>query len=128
MKEFLKYDIDLNEHGLIFFSGRVYITTILSRSVYYRAPPEAIKILLDKGADPSFNVGKIPPLYLAVVGNNYGPVNPETIQLLLNYKADITLKDRNGETAFDILMKNTHIKKTDKYFQKLMKRLNPKKI
>ncbi len=64
-----------------------------------------IKALLEAGADPNVQTirSKTTPLMLAADSNN-----TEAIQLLLAYKADLSLKDKDGDTALSIAQKKNN--------------------
>ena len=66
---------------------------------YEEDEEEIIKILLE-ARDINVNANKVlgfTPLHFAVFGQN-----PETIQILLENDADKTIKNENGDTAFDL--------------------------
>ena len=111
IKEFLKYNININEPG-----GEQSATT-LTWAVYFRAPIEVIKLLLKQGAEPHFqNKNGNHALIAASKLNRYNGnrfINPEVIQLLLDYKADIKIKNHKGKTAYDYMKENKEFKKTE---------------
>ena len=108
-KEFLKYDTDVNELG----SG----ATVLMWAVYMRMPIKVITLLLEKGADPHFRMKTgNHALFLASVPNKHTGdhfIDPRTIQLLLDHKVDIKIKNTEGKTAYDFMKENEEFKKTE---------------
>lgn len=126
-KELLKYDKNIDETGLINDKGVPYLISPLMSAVYLKAPAKAIKLLLDKKADPNFkSAGQWTVLMFASVNNQSAwsqarvSPDPETIQLLLDYGANQTLKTQNieGKTAYDYLKTNEEFTKTE-FFKEL---------
>lgn len=110
IKEFLKYD-NVNEPG-----GIIEGTTVMW-AVYMRMPIEVIKFLLEQGVDPHFQseegnnaitLASIPNKY---TGNRF--IDPKVIQLLLDHKVDIKIKNSKGKTAYDFMKENEEFKKTE---------------
>ena len=67
--------------------------TVLAWAAYY-GDEDAVKALLSCGADPSHrNVAGSTPLHMSIQANS-----PECLRLLLNAKADVDIKDNDGET------------------------------
>ena len=100
------------------------ITITLRKACYWRAPAEVVKFLLEQGADPNHpsKRGTIPlisathPMHN---GNRF--INPEVIQLLLDYKADINIRNSDGDFAYDLMKENEEFKKTE-LFKKISKK------
>ena len=97
--------------------------TVLLLAVHFRRPINMIQMLLQQGADPNLQslVTQDNSLISAsspnkITGVSY--INPEVIQLLLDYKADITAKDTNGKNAFDYMKENEEFRNTE-LFKKL---------
>ena len=117
LTQFLKFNIDIN-----MIDGKSD-ASLLMWSVYQRAPIESIRLLLEKGANPnSKNRWGYTSIMLASkpnkrTGNSF--IDPDVVQLLLDYKADITIKADNGKTALDYMKENEEFMKTD-----LFKRLS----
>ena len=114
-KDFLKYDMDINA----VFNG----TSPLFLAVYYRQPTKVIQLLLEKGADPHFRTPKTKDTILRAasapnIRTGVSFINPEVVQLLLDHKVDITIKDNKGKTALDYMKKNKEFIKT-KLFKEL---------
>ena len=114
-KEILKYDPNINDP--------LDRSSSLMWAVYNRSPSSVIKLLLEKGADPHFQKkgSGSNALLAASVPNEYNEVSfidPETIQLLLDYKVDVGVKNKKGKTAFDYMKENEEFTKTD-LFKKL---------
>ena len=108
-KEILKYDTNVNEH-----KGK---GTALIWALYWRAPIELIKLLLEKGADPHFQMENGSHSLIAAstpnrfTGEDF--INPEVIKLLLNYKVDITMKNSERKIVYDFMKENKDFKKTE---------------
>ncbi len=67
--------------------------------------PETVQLLLENGSDPNAKdsiEGWTPLMYAAAEGNI------EVIEVLLDYDADVTLQDTDGETATDFARNNGH--------------------
>ena len=123
IREILKYDTDVNAIGHIFYKEVLYKATSLSRAVFHRMPLEGIKLLLEKGADPNSVINDgVTVLILAVIPSEYGPVNPQVIQTLLDSKANVSSKDASGKTAYDYIKENAQIPQTA-IFKNLIERL-----
>ena len=100
------------------------ITITLRKACYWRAPAEVVKFLLEQGADPNFQSKKgttplIAATHTAHSGNRF--INPEVIQLLLDYKADINIRNSDGDFAYDLMKENEEFKKTE-LFKKISKK------
>ena len=116
IKEFVKYNINIDELG----RG----TTALMWAVYWRASVGVIKFLLENGADPHFQTKRGTHLLLAASnstheGNHF--IDPEVIQLLLDYKVDITIKNSDGDSAYRFMKENAEFRKTE-LFKKISKK------
>ena len=89
-KTLLKYYKNVDEPDDIFGSSP------LIWALYFRVSIEVIKLLLSSGANPNFqSKARSTPLVAAsVLNQNAGVsfISPEVIQLLLDYKADITIE------------------------------------
>lgn len=115
-KELLVYDKDIDA------KDTRYGSTPLSWAVFFRSDIKTLQLLLERGANPNFqskNGGT--SLMAASFPNRFIKVSfidPEVIQLLLDYKADITIKNDEGKTALDYMKKNKEFKKTE-LFKKL---------
>ncbi len=94
----------------------------LMAALFNRADIKLIKLLLDKGANPNFQNNKgTTPLMRASIPHKrrkISVIDPQAIQLLLDYKADISIKDKKGRTALDWMRKNKDFIQTD-LFKKL---------
>jgi len=91
--------------------------TPLILASYFRQP-KIVQILLQKGANPNLTekIFGWTSLMATIAPNEFGGssyIDPKTIQLLLDYKADLTIKNKNGVTAFDLMKQNEEFKKTD---------------
>ena len=116
-KEFAKYHANIDEIG---GSGG----TALMKACYWRVPVEVVKFLLEQGADPNHQSKRgTTPLISATHpmhnGNRF--INPEVIQLLLDYKADINIRNSDGDFAYDLMKENEEFKKTE-LFKKISKK------
>ena len=115
-KEILKYDTDVNEIG-----GKKG-TTALMWAVHFRSPIEVIKLLLEQGADPHFQSKTGSDVLMSasapneLTGNQF--INPKAIQLILDHKIDIKIKNSDGKTAYDYMKENKEFIKT-KLFKKI---------
>lgn len=94
----------------------------LQWALYFRTPIEVIRLLLSLGADPNFqDKNKYTPLMSASIPNQYSGISfidPKVIQLLLDYKANITIRNNEGKTAYDYMTENEEFAKTE-LFQKI---------
>ena len=115
-KELFNYNYDINIKG-----GRTDASPLVW-AVHARAPLELIKFLLEKGANPNFQTTERGTALKAVsVPNkekNIFSIDPKMVQLLLDYKADITIKDLKRKTAFDYMKENEEFTKIE-LFKKL---------
>ena len=104
-------------------SDDVYGNTPLTWAAYFRASPKLIKLLLDNSADPNQkdNVGDTPLISAAkaniYINNSF--INPDTVQLLLDYKAEPTIRNDEGKTVFDYMTVNKDFRNTTS-FKKLL--------
>ena len=125
LKNIVKYDTDINKIGLL--DGDE--VTPLALAVVFKLPFEIIKLLLEKGANP--NVLLKPkegtflytPFMVVVLPGIMDPddsfIDPKLVQLFLDYKADINIKNSaDGKTAYDYMKENEEFKKTS-LFKKL---------
>lgn len=82
---------DLNRAGP---TGDNWDATPLQHAILQRQPA-AVRLLLDRGADPNRSAGQrsLKPLFLAA-----GDPDPTTLKLLLAHGADPTIEDENGAT------------------------------
>ena len=55
---------------------------------------EVVKLLLSRGASPNSGTTDMHPIHTACRGQHY-----DSVKLLLEYKADVTVRDTNGKTA-----------------------------
>ena len=89
----------------------------LMLAIYNRSSIEIIKLLLERGADPNFKLeDNSTPLIVASVPNKRTKnsfIDPQVIQLLLDHKADITIKNSKGKTALDYMKENKEFSKTE---------------
>ena len=122
-KELLKYNHNIN------IRGETVNASPLMWASYNRSPINVIKLLLEKGANSNFKSQKgTTPLIAASIPNkikNISFIDPQVIQLLLAYKADITIKDLKGKTALDYMRENEEFTKTE-LFKKLSAQSNSK--
>ena len=124
LEEMLKHDQQVNEPGLLFYKGGVYMVNALMLAVYRRLPAKAVRRLLALGADPNLNYQGLFALMFAVLPNEYGPIDFKTAHVLLDGGADKNLKSREGETAFDLLTDSAQ-KLEGKGLKSLLSRLKP---
>ena len=123
-KVLLKYDQNIDEPDEVFGGSP------LQWALFYRAPTEVIELLLSMGANPNFQSKyKHTPLISACPPNRYigvSFINPKVIQLLLDHKADITIKSLDeGKTAYDYMKENEEFAKTE-LFKKISIQLQKK--
>ena len=115
-KEFLKYDKNIDAPN-----GRSDASPLQS-ATFNRSDIKVIRLLLEKGANPNFQnrKGRSPLISASIPKRKTGVpfIDPVVIQLFLDYKADITIKDKNGKTALDYMKENEEFKKTE-LFKKL---------
>ena len=113
------YDIDIK--------GGFTDASPLIWAVHARAPLKLIKFLLEKGANPNFQTTERGTALKAVSvpskEKNIFSIDPKIVQLLLDYKADITIKDLKEKTAFDYMKENEEFTKTE-LFKKLSAQFN----
>ena len=113
-KEILKY-IDVNAKDKI-------NSTVLNWAVHNRSAFNVIKLLLDRGANPNPQIiGDWSALMTASIPNTYKQmsfIDSNVIKLLLDYKADMTVKNNEGKTALDYMKENEEFSKTE-LFKKL---------
>ena len=91
--------------------------TPLLAAVSTRKPPKMIKLLLEKGANPNIQSNELQVSSLIAAsmpnrrtGENF--ISPKVIQYLLDYDADINIKDKDGKTALDYMKENPDFTKT----------------
>lgn len=65
-----------------------------------KATTEIMKFLLDMGANPDLKYSDYTPLQLAIMNNR-----EDAVKLLVKYGADLTIKDKNGNTAIELAQK-----------------------
>ena len=123
-KALLEYYTDIN----IYINSSI---TALILATYNRQSIDFIKMLLEKGADPNLKskTSDANSLIAAsspnrIIKNFY--INPEVIQLLLDYKGDITATNKIGKNAFDYMKENQEFRQTE-LFKKLSAQLSQKK-
>ena len=124
LEEMLKHDTEINEPGLLFYRGRIYMTNPLMTAVYRRLPSKLARRLLAMGADPNLNYQGFFALMLAVVPNEYGPPDFDTAHALLDGGADKSLKSAEGKTAFDYLTEHAQKNRLGQKTQKAKLRTN----
>ena len=96
---------------------------MLHLSALYGKYPELVGILISAGADPDFKGAASTPLIEASRPNerhNIFSIDPQVIQLLLDYKADITRKEirrNSNKTAYDYMKENPEFVKTEMFKQ-----------
>ena len=113
-KALLKYDQNIDE------PDEVSESNPLQWALYFRSPIEVIELLLSTGSNPNFqNKHKSNPIFSASEPNALGVsfINPNVIQLLLDYKADVMMKNDKGETAYDYMKENKEFTKTEVFQQ-----------
>ena len=112
----------LNYYDNIDIPDSVYESSPLMWTLYNRQSIKVIQLLLEKGADSNLQAKSgSTPLISASVPNterNISFIDEKTIQLLLDYKADISIKNLDGKTALDFMKENSDFKKTQ-LFKKL---------
>ena len=114
--EFTKALIKIYYNNINIPSG-IYGNTALHWATYFRSSPKLVKLLLDNSADPNQrdNGGDTPLIAAAKVNIyiNNSFINPETVQLLLDYKTEVTIKNNEGKTALDYMAVNKDFKTTN---------------
>lgn len=120
VKELLKYNLAID------VAGGLVGASPLMWAVHSRADIAVVKLFLEKGANPNFQAETSggTPLIAASVYNKFRDIkfiDPKTIQLLLDYKADVTIKNKEGKTALDYMKENTEFTKTE-LFKKISSR------
>ena len=115
-KEILRHDKNIDAMG-----GSLEGSPLMW-ALLFRSPIQVIKLLLEKGANPNLhNKSGATPLMAASFPNEEMKVSfidPQVIRLLLNYKVDITVKNKEGKTAWDYMKANVDFTNTD-LFKKL---------
>ena len=138
-KELLKYYPNIDIRDLITGASPLHWAS------YYKNSPKVIKLLLDSGADvnakTSIGIKGITPLMLLVLpdklvlqyeNQSHSFVKTktkqllETLQIFLEYNADITIKNERGETALDYMAQNEQINKTELFKKLYSKNQQPK--
>ena len=111
VKELLKYDTDINEPG-----GKTE-STVLMWAAYNRNPVETIQFLLGQGADPHFRSKTGSHVLMSASAPNTHAgirfIDPKVIQLILDQKIDIKIKNNEGKVAYDYMKENKEFKKTE---------------
>ena len=91
-------------------------------ALHNRQSIEVIQLLLEKEADPNLQTqnGSTPLIAASNLNirKNISFIDEKAIQLLLDYKADISIKNSAGKTALDFMKENSDFKKTQ-LFKKL---------
>ena len=123
-KELLKYDKDIDAKSL----G----ATPLHWALFNRKPIKTIQHLLKNGANPHIitEKGKNTTLINASIPNHFKKIyfiDPEVIQLLLDYKVDLKIKGGEGKTAYDYMKENEDFIKTP-LFQKISNEFKEDKL
>ena len=112
-KEILKYNVNIKD-SCNFDSNKF---TPLIVALWVKMPFEIIKSLLEKGSDINYNYRGFTTLMLASASDEEVKVehsiDPKTIQLLLDYGANITVKNEEGKTAYDYMKEDENFIKTD---------------
>ena len=92
----------------------VSISMLLMYAAQRNANPEALRTLLDAGAnlEARDEFGRT-PLMLAAARNS----NPKVVQLLLDAGTDATATDQEGRRAIDYARENEHLLGTDAYWR-----------
>ena len=113
-KELIVYDKDIDGRDVRFLS------TPLHWAVYSRAQVSVIKLLLNNNADVNIKTkyGNTSLIIASKPNPDSSFIDLETIQILLDYKADITIQNLEGKTAYDYMKENKEFKKTE-LFKKL---------
>ena len=76
--------------------------------------PEVVKALLDAGADLNAQAEHgVTPLHGAAARSE----TPEVVQVLLDAGADPKARTKDGQTVFDLIGKNPHLRGTNVYWQ-----------
>ena len=118
VEEILKHKVDIN------VGGWKHKITPLMTFANRRIPSKVIKLLLEKGADPHILDKKgRHALMMAVVPHKrlkITRIDPETVQLLLDYKSNLQVKKRGwGKQFLDLMRENEEFTRTE-----VFKRLN----
>lgn len=125
-KEMLKYIENVDE-PFILDQGLVSLLAIAA----YNNPTsmKILRLLLKKGANPNFIIEKGYTPFMFVAGaaktGQEFYINPQVIQLFLDYGADITLMNQERKSAFDYMSNNPVFTKT-KVFKKISSQLYKK--
>lgn len=130
-REILKYGMNVDSAGLV---DDIEVTP-LAYAIHFRSSVKLIQLLLDKGANPHFQLEDKwghNAFMLAVVPNSKGVsfIDPDVIQLLLSYGVEIMLKNKKGDflsykgqTVYDYMKENDEFIKT-KVFKKISIQFN----
>ncbi len=113
----------LNSRNIIIDIKDNYGATPLMWAASYRADSKVIDLLLKYGAnvnlrDNQYKAHSLLAAAMPTTDRKNKFINPETIQLLLEHKADTTFKDIYGRTALNWMEENQQFKQTP-LFQKL---------
>ena len=115
VQEMLKYVKDVNEP---YFADEGAVSPLIGAVCCSKMPVKISQLLLEKKANPNFVIqGGYTPIMIATAGTmeeggSY-QINPQLIQLLLDYGADIRVENTEGKSAYDYMKENLEFTRTE---------------